>query len=271
MGKRKRISAAVHAEFSEYSSLLRALRTADTLDLSSHIFLHDATLSEHRASSPPASSSVPPTQPTSPARSKPRKPRDTWTRWPLLANDVHIPEFSFEEEMRLLAVQALEHRAPEFVDRMHITERSDPSKRSRSKRTKSVDFASSSDEEERKIAVSRITSRRPPSRRPSRPQTPAAVYAPPGELLSPAYLRALHQCSANRLSEILACLTAILPMRESSMQNRSGTINWEIVLGTVRSLGLIDQETFERLRDRMLALYANKPNYCGELFRMASI
>ena len=37
MAKRRWIPAALHAELTEYSSLLRALRTSDTLDLASHL------------------------------------------------------------------------------------------------------------------------------------------------------------------------------------------------------------------------------------------
>ena len=37
MTKRRPVPAALHAELSEYSSLLRALRTSDTLDLTSHL------------------------------------------------------------------------------------------------------------------------------------------------------------------------------------------------------------------------------------------
>jgi hypothetical protein len=33
--------------------------------------------------------------------------RNTWTRWPLLAEDLHIPEWGFEDEVHLLAKQAL--------------------------------------------------------------------------------------------------------------------------------------------------------------------
>jgi len=38
----------------------------------------------------------------------PRMARNTWTRWPLLAEDLHIPEWGFEDEVNSLAKQALQ-------------------------------------------------------------------------------------------------------------------------------------------------------------------
>ena len=37
MGKRTKVPAALHSELSEYASLLRALRTSNTLDLASQL------------------------------------------------------------------------------------------------------------------------------------------------------------------------------------------------------------------------------------------
>jgi len=37
----------------------------------------------------------------------PRMSRNAWTRWPLLAEDLHIPEWGFEDEVYSLAKKAL--------------------------------------------------------------------------------------------------------------------------------------------------------------------
>ena len=50
MGKRPKVPAALHSELSEYSSLLRALRTSDTLDLATQLTVPAPTLvSSHDA------------------------------------------------------------------------------------------------------------------------------------------------------------------------------------------------------------------------------
>ncbi|CCM03057.1 uncharacterized protein FIBRA_05177 [Fibroporia radiculosa] len=40
--------------------------------------------------------------------------RDTWTRWPLLAGDVHVPEWGLEDEVELMASRALK-RVPQAL------------------------------------------------------------------------------------------------------------------------------------------------------------
>jgi hypothetical protein len=81
---------ALAAEVSEYTSLLRALQAADTLDITAHLArphvpndVHDETDS-----------------------ASPTKATDACDRWPLLLHDVYVPEWSFADEVRLLASQA---------------------------------------------------------------------------------------------------------------------------------------------------------------------
>ncbi|KAI0058367.1 hypothetical protein BV25DRAFT_1830205 [Artomyces pyxidatus] len=121
--KRKAVPAALHSEVSEYVSLLRVLRTTSTLDVASHLTRlpspapaiigevpvveedpeqTQAATPTHEAS-PTTSSHVKSTRQASHAG----KPRDTWTRWPLLTSDVPIPEWTFEDEIHSLAKQAL--------------------------------------------------------------------------------------------------------------------------------------------------------------------
>lgn len=123
--KRKRIPAALHSEISEYASLLRALRVTDTLDLTTQLTRldsapsWDATLANANKEymggheSPPTPSHVGrggvalvEEKGHSLALDASRTSRNTWTRWPLLAEDVHIPEWRFEDEVHSLAKQA---------------------------------------------------------------------------------------------------------------------------------------------------------------------
>ncbi|KAJ7130257.1 hypothetical protein C8R44DRAFT_63224 [Mycena epipterygia] len=103
MGKRKRVPAALHSELSEYSSLLRALHTNDTLDVAK-----DITNPPKRQKPGPraeGSSNEPPADPQSDAEQPKRKhtrKRDTWTRWPLLVTDIKVPEWGLEDEIEAL-------------------------------------------------------------------------------------------------------------------------------------------------------------------------
>lgn len=111
MGKRKGIPAALHSDLSEYSSLLRALRTSETLDLASQLTkpLPQAVVSRLEVGeyvNPPG-----PSTSTVPQGKEGRKnaiEKDNWTRWPLLVGDIHPPEFGFQDEIQTLAIQALE-------------------------------------------------------------------------------------------------------------------------------------------------------------------
>lgn len=220
-GKRTKVPAALHSELSEYSSLLRALRTSNTLDLSSQLTAHattqpaDADLDADELVSPiddEGESERPPTETRSEVHNdnedetsdlnhfsrtraarkkyavKGKGPRDTWTRWPLLAGDVHVPEWSLEDEVKLLAIQALqsEHSSPPDTD----SEQED------------VDDA----------------------------------------LLSPIALRAVTESSGRFLSEMLALLAAHVPPSGGGMQNRVRPMSWESVLTISASAGLISPE-----------------------------
>ena len=131
---RSHVPAALHSELTEYASLLRALRTTKTLDLAEHLIRHprrdqgspsddeEEIVSTHRATSPPLTS-----EPDTRLDSEPLDPQDEveekrklgdsastttkdselLTRWPLLAGDVHAPEFGLDEEIKLIASRVL--------------------------------------------------------------------------------------------------------------------------------------------------------------------
>jgi hypothetical protein len=121
--KRKIVPASLHSEISEYASLVRALRATDTLDITSQLTRLDSapspwdvdpTNEETGRHVSPTSSRVDRGDVSfiedkghSSALGTSRTSRNTWTRWPLLAEDAHVPEWRFEDEVHSLARQAL--------------------------------------------------------------------------------------------------------------------------------------------------------------------
>jgi hypothetical protein len=129
MPKQKKVPAALHSEISEYASLLRVLRATDMLDITTQLTRldspslprlassvneeetgqRDASTLSHVDRMGVSSSSVEDQGRPSAldASIPPQMSRNTWTRWPLLAEDLHIPEWGFEDEIYSLAKQAL--------------------------------------------------------------------------------------------------------------------------------------------------------------------
>lgn len=101
-------------ELTEYSSLLRALRTSHTLDVSAHLTqAQDPTDVEYDAPEP---KEFPPTPSTSTGersrtQSEPElrdwRNRDQWTRWPMLLKDVPPPDWSLQDEIGSIVRQVL--------------------------------------------------------------------------------------------------------------------------------------------------------------------
>ena len=106
-GKRKAVPTALRSELEEYSFLLRALRTNDTLDLSSQL-IRTAGSSQSSEGDDFREPSSAPSIEASESGSNPRKPKDAWTRWPLLIQDVPIPEWTLQDEVERLANKFLQ-------------------------------------------------------------------------------------------------------------------------------------------------------------------
>ncbi|KAI0267474.1 hypothetical protein BC834DRAFT_79514 [Gloeopeniophorella convolvens] len=219
-GKRKAVPAALHSELSEYASLLRVLRTTDTLDISAqltrpdpqHASREELFVNEEEIGCGEASASHAHSSTTPPARNDrrsssrgasvlPGKPRDTWTRWPLLAGDIHIPEWDFEDEVYSLARQSLllassnpDHVPIDCSARVHDSE----------------------------------------SEVPTDDEAEAA--------LPPSSVRVLADVSSHHLERVLAALAAYVPIAEKSAQNRHNPIGWESVLNIVSAAGLADSK-----------------------------
>jgi hypothetical protein len=219
--KRKTVPAALHSEISEYASLLRVLRTTDTLDITTQLTQldspfaprHAISVNEEETGQREASTlshvdrtgiSSPPAE--GPGRSSalgtsilPRMSRNTWTRWPLLTEDLHIPEWGFEDEVHSLAKKAL-----------------------------LFDFS---------------TSNRLPAdtASPSRGIDPNTLSEDQIEaLLPPSSLRTLADVSSSHLEHILSALAFYSPPVDKSTQHRRRPISWESVLNIVSAAGLID-------------------------------
>ncbi|KAE9392623.1 hypothetical protein BT96DRAFT_1000173 [Gymnopus androsaceus JB14] len=204
--KRKLVPAALHSELTEYSSLLRALRTNDTLDITSQLTRYhvqkgkeketyedededeeeeegkesendDVEENQEDDEEPKAgpsslkrkrsaSSSVPTS--AKKKKGKQKSTRETWTRWPLLAEDVPVPEWSLEDEVA------------------HITTSLMPTS------------DSDSDSE--------------------------------ADVPSSALISSLTLSSSSYLDSIFASIATIVPKRPPSMINRLAPVGWQTVL-----------------------------------------
>ncbi|KAH7888258.1 hypothetical protein F5I97DRAFT_976781 [Phlebopus sp. FC_14] len=91
--KRVLVPAALHAELTEYTNLIRVLRTSRTLDLTSHLLEHAAQQRQEEDNDEREDAGKG-------KGSGGGRTRDTWTPWPLL--DFPVPEWRFDEEMKVL-------------------------------------------------------------------------------------------------------------------------------------------------------------------------
>ncbi|KAA1474382.1 hypothetical protein DENSPDRAFT_882756 [Dentipellis sp. KUC8613] len=241
--KRKRVAAALHSELSEYASLIRVLRTNDALDVVPHLapatftpvdddegeseIMPSGTLSQ-RESSPHEDDLESETQ-------LPGKSRDTWTRWPLMADDVHVPEWSFEDEVRLIAQQTLDSRGS--------TQPASTSGGShRGSQIPEASQATAEDGEEDEDG-----------------RLPASV------------VQNLATAASIHFEQVLSAIASHTPLVEKSMQNRLKPVGWENVLGMVSASGLMDEKSIINAQHRLEAIYgaARRP-YAGRAALVSS-
>ena len=235
--KKRRVPAALHFELTEYASLLRALRTRDVMDLTANLtkpspftlppqsepvnldsdndnlddeLLDDLssrsasiTAGKSGENSAVAGSSDPnhPIEEATAAKkkvSKPKRKRDQWTRWPLLLDDLPIPEWNLEDEVAVIASQVMKSRlTPTFPVFEGPLEQDDPSR---------TDFVLNRELEE------------------DDPDHP--FYVP--------YLTAF---TASLLSTIFSLLAKHTFARPASMQNRIEPLNWRSVIDILVNCG----------------------------------
>lgn len=236
--KRKTIPAALHSEISEYASLLHVLRATDTLDITTHLTRLDSPLETGQATfahdepgqrESPTSSRAESKRATSPfdeetSRSSPEgdhpgRSWKNWTRWPLVPEDVHLPEWGFEDEVYSLAKQVL------------LSDASDPNPPlAASSRSRGVDSADSTVLIEDRADV----------------------------LLPPSTLRALADVSSTHLERILSALASYSLSGEESAHDRSYPIGWESVLNVVGTAGLVDGNTIRNVKSRLMTIYGSQ-------------
>ncbi|KAJ3805135.1 hypothetical protein EV368DRAFT_51757 [Lentinula lateritia] len=202
--QRKRIPAALHSELTEYSSLLRSLRTNDTLDVTSQLtryfnhtgkekaqtydddseYINDGDAGSSCRTNPSSKSSTrrkrasqPQSLATEDIMSTKTNPsiHETWTRWPLLAQDVPYPEWTLQDEVA------------------HIT-----------------------------AFLLRETS-----------SSPSDLDSDPNSSTS-SLISTLTLSSSCYLDSILASLAAIIPKRSVSMINRLAPAGWQSVLAAAQ-------------------------------------
>ena len=221
--KKKRVPAALRFELTEYASLLRALRTKDAMDLAAHLtkpspftlpprndelesnldtHLDDELLDEPDVNSRgttagpsnlnhPINKAI--TNQTS-GKVAPKRKRDQWTRWPLLLEDVPIPEWTLEDEVAAIASQVMKARLPPtFPTYEGPLEHDDPSH---------TDYVMKSEDEE-------------------------------DDPDHPFYVPYLTSIIASLLSTIFSLLAKHTPFRPASMQNRIEPLNWRSVIDVI--------------------------------------
>ena len=232
-GKRQRVPAVLHSELQEYSSLLRALRTSSTLDLASQLTQHASASSSQHGSAQTRSTTTRPREVDDSthisdanddgdddpvtrrlkrkakgkeeSQTTVKSTRDSWTRWPLLAGDVYVPEWSLEDEVRSIALRCLKSSPSNTLANTNVTASSNG--------PDNVQNDAESDPEDDDYAET---------------------------LLTPTVLDALACSTGRHLAQILALLAAYVPPSEKSMQNRFKPLNWETVLEIAAVHGLVD-------------------------------
>ncbi|PCH37421.1 hypothetical protein WOLCODRAFT_140851 [Wolfiporia cocos MD-104 SS10] len=235
---------------------MRALRTSDTLDLTAQLLRINAALrpdSDFNASSDDALSDHPERElpgtaaaagsgsaygdtGSPPTRKRKRDDTDAaaqttksladaqirWTRWPLRATDVPVPEWTFEDEVNSVVLSVLHPKSSEPAPA-----------RSGASRSGSPDplFASSPsslDDEGDDVEDS---------------------------ALSEAGLRAVAEASAIHVARILSMLAASVPPLTKAMMYKLRPLDWVTVLHIVSVSGLVDASTVQSVSRRMKAIY----------------
>ena len=249
MGKRKRVPGKLHFELTEYSSLLRALRTRSALDVTTQLTRpppnhwqdddtqlgSDLDDDNNEEDASPSGSNKPNTPSTliagpsdlnhpsnrafsqgppanTPQETKraprakppPKKQRDTWTRWPLLAGDVIAPEWNLEDEVTLLAAQALKRHPP--IPLPVFPDDCDPP---------SVELQVSENKDDEALDLD----------------------GDEDDLEPPSYIPYLVSSATECLAYILDIMATHTPARAPSLQNRIEPINWQSVLNALAARG----------------------------------
>ena len=157
-----------------------------------------------------AAGSSRPSSPVHPRTPSKGKQRDTWTRWPLLAGDVHVPEWSLADEVRHITEHALESTKGQ-VRVPPVAAAADSADRLPGESSSPTAASSKSDDEDEEDQLA----------------------------MSTLGLQALTADAAAFLARVLALVAAHVPAAEKSMQNRVRPISWETVVDVACANGAI--------------------------------
>ena len=205
---RQYIPTTLHSELTEYSTLLRALRTNSILDVSHHLTQHgkadgySSDDSDQESDESSSASDEPATGEKRKRRDEPARKRDKWTRWPLLLNDLHKPTWSFQDEIAIIASQALKLVQPPPFSQEESRSEDDSS-------CESDEMSSTQDDQRNELDLDGDD----PDHQ--------------------SYFNYIAMSASAFLSDILMLLSSNIPPRPPSMQNRIEPVDWRSILEIV--------------------------------------
>jgi len=231
MSKKRAVPTALHSELSDYASLLRVLRTGNTLDVASQLrkslLVHgeddryeadpsvsgdsrpESPVSKHPSGPLPVDTDPEAVHRKLPVKQGTRIIRDVWTRWPLPPDEVQPTEWGFREEIKSLAQQTL---------KFHFLE-----------------------ENEGLSGSKPVLSSGPGQHH----HEGTDSFLPDIESLPSPALRFLTEASSVHLERMLASIVSLAPTGESSFEPRFNGLGWEAVLQAVSTAGLFDLSSVE--------------------------
>ncbi|KIL66009.1 hypothetical protein M378DRAFT_424475 [Amanita muscaria Koide BX008] len=209
------LPTALHSELTEYSSLLRTLRTNNILDVSLHITQsgRDGNILVSDEEEIPSQDPTWQEQVTDAVangngtnrkreREQHSQKRDNWTRWPLLLKDVFKPTWNFEDEVAIVASQGLKLNSTSLPSSQEDDPQTCPAER--------TEYANN-DAEDDDLGV-------------DDPEVPS-------------YYKYIAMSTYDFLLNTLALIASHPPPRPPSMQNRIEPLDWRSVLEIVSAYG----------------------------------
>jgi hypothetical protein len=248
MAKRQLIPAALREELTEYSSLLRALRTTQALDVTALLTEPYASNDKNGEddwtgrSSESVLAAAPPLNTSADRSSSKRKLsefmpepephwryRDQWTRWPIPAKDVPAPDWSLEDEIAAIVKQVL---APACLSPFHSSTSS----------ASSEDDEIDDDEDEQATRPIDVKLDQ------STPDIDLHTDSEDeGDLYHQSLAKTLTPIIHNKLESIFALIATHTIARTDGMQNRIEPFDWRDlinILGSSAAAHLVD-ETYD--------------------------
>lgn len=175
-----------------------------------------------------------------------RKGRSTWTRWPLLKEDVYIPEWTLQDEIQILASKATR----EWIN-THATVESHMSQEAPISQPSPFDktVECSNSRENNRVSPTNPQSIMTGTATGDTPMDHVATEDSPagnGDLesamLQPGVITGLTLEAENLLSRIFGALAAHWPLVDKSLQDRLQPMDGRTVLEIIGQAGIVDPE-----------------------------